>query len=174
MPRVLPRPSVPNPDLRRLLALLASSRDGLTERTMLKHGCTALQISELVQQGLAPTSLQRIPVGNRIIEVARVRIAEAGRQALQPVPENPRLALCRGAAPRTSRAGRQVTDCCVPLSGPSCCPNDPDQQARSDEASNQIADPSSKTDPEYAQNGAGSLPQRCQARYSLQAPCCSS
>jgi len=65
-----------------VLALLASSVDGLTETAMLKHECTARQISELVQQGLATVSMQRIPVGNRIIEVARVRITEAGRQVL--------------------------------------------------------------------------------------------
>ena len=53
----------------------------MTETAMLKHGGTAKQIGELVQQGLATVSMQRIPMGRRIIEVARVRITEEGRQA---------------------------------------------------------------------------------------------
>ena len=81
MPRVLPRGYRPKPDHRRVLALLATSRDGLSETALLKHGCTAEQISDLVQQGLATMSMQRIPMGNRIIEVARVRITEDGRRA---------------------------------------------------------------------------------------------
>src|SRR5215510_8239686 len=34
-------------------------------------------------------------------------------------------------------------------------PNDPDQQARSDKAGNQVAQPSPKDDPKHAQNSAG-------------------
>jgi hypothetical protein len=34
-------------------------------------------------------------------------------------------------------------------------PHDPDQQARADEAGNQVADPSPQNDPKEAQNGAG-------------------
>jgi hypothetical protein len=82
MPRVLPRPRRPKPDHQRVLALLAPSRDGLTQTAMLKHGCPVEQTDELVRAGLATVSMQRIPVGNRIIEVARARITDAGRRAL--------------------------------------------------------------------------------------------
>jgi|SoiMethySBSTD1v2_1073268.scaffolds.fasta_scaffold530992_2 hypothetical protein len=83
MPRVLPRPPRPPPNLQRVLALLASSRDGLTETVILKHGCTVKQINELLQGGMATASTQRILVGKRILEIARLRITEAGRQALK-------------------------------------------------------------------------------------------
>jgi hypothetical protein len=82
MPRVLPRPHRPKPDLRRVLSLLASSRDGLTETAILKHGCTVEQIGELVRTSLATASTQGIRVGRRTIKVTRVRITDAGRRAL--------------------------------------------------------------------------------------------
>jgi hypothetical protein len=82
MLRVLHRPRHLKPDHRRLLALLASSRDGLTETAILKHGCTVDQISELVRARLATASTQRILVGKRTIEVARVQITPEGRRAL--------------------------------------------------------------------------------------------
>jgi hypothetical protein len=84
MLRVLPRPRRPKPDHRRLLALLASSRDGLTETAILKRDCTVDQISELVRARLATASTQRILVGKRPIEVARVKIMPEGRRALRP------------------------------------------------------------------------------------------
>ena len=83
MPRILPRPLRPKPDHRRLLALLAPSRVGLTQTAVLKHGCTVEQISELVSAGLASGSTQRIRVGHRTIEVARVKITPEGRRALE-------------------------------------------------------------------------------------------
>src|SRR5262245_8819622 len=97
MPRVLPRPPTPKPDFLRVLALLASSREGLTERTLLKHGCTAKQISELAERGLATVSVQRIFVAKRTIEVTRVRITHAGLRVKQgeqeksPEPKDPGL-----------------------------------------------------------------------------------
>src|SRR5262245_53687934 len=99
MPRVLPRAYRPKPDHRRILALLAASRDGLNETALLKHGCTVEQISELVQRGLATMSMQRIPVGNRIIEVARVRITEDGRRTCNNtgnLEQYPLSAICVG------------------------------------------------------------------------------
>jgi hypothetical protein len=72
----------PKPDRRRALELLASSRDGCTEAILLAHGFTIKQIVELVHAGLATAHSQRVIVGRRTIEVARVRITEAGRRAL--------------------------------------------------------------------------------------------
>ena len=84
MPRVFPRLPPAKPNARRVLALLASSRDGLTQTAVLKHGCTVEQIDELVRAGLATKSIQRILVGHRTIEVARLRITAAGRRTVEP------------------------------------------------------------------------------------------
>ena len=72
----------PKPDRRRALELLASSRDGVTEAMMLAHGFTVEQMVELVHAGLASATAERVVAGGRAMEVARVRITEAGQQAL--------------------------------------------------------------------------------------------
>jgi len=72
----------PKPDRRSALELLASCRDGCTEAMMLAHGFTIEQMVELVHAGLATATAERMVAGNRTIEVARVRITEAGRKAL--------------------------------------------------------------------------------------------
>jgi hypothetical protein len=69
----------PKPDRRRALELLASSPDGCSEAIMLARGFTVEQIAELVRAGLATTNAE---MGARTIEVARVRITEAGRSTL--------------------------------------------------------------------------------------------
>jgi hypothetical protein len=63
--------------------LLASCRDGCTEALMLAHGFTVPQMVELVHAGLATATAERMVAGNETIEIARVRITEAGRRALQ-------------------------------------------------------------------------------------------
>ena len=67
---------------RRALELLAGSRDGCTEAIMLAHGFTVAQMVELINAGPATAKAERVVAGGRAIEVARVRITEAGRQAL--------------------------------------------------------------------------------------------
>jgi hypothetical protein len=49
---------------------------------MLAHGFTVAQMVELVRAGLATATAERVVAGSRTIEVARVRITEAGRRAL--------------------------------------------------------------------------------------------
>jgi hypothetical protein len=80
MPR--PRRHGPQPDRRRALELLAASRDGCTEAIMLAHGFTVAQMVELVRAGLATATAERVATGGRMVEVARVRITDAGRRAL--------------------------------------------------------------------------------------------
>jgi hypothetical protein len=65
--------------------LLASCRDGCAEAIMLAHGFTVAQMVELVRDGLATATAERVVAGNRTIEIARVRITEAGRRALAPI-----------------------------------------------------------------------------------------
>jgi hypothetical protein len=80
----MPRPRRrPKPDRRRSLELLASCRDGCTEAVMLAHGFTIAQMVELVRAGLATATAERVVAGSKMIEVARVRITDAGRRALR-------------------------------------------------------------------------------------------
>ncbi len=79
------RRRLPKPDRRRALELLASCRDGCAEAIMLAHGFTVAQMVELVRDGLATATAERVVAGNRTIEIARVRITEAGRRALAPI-----------------------------------------------------------------------------------------
>jgi hypothetical protein len=80
MPR--PRRRRPKPDRRRALELLASCRDRCSEAIMLALGFTIAQMVELVRAGFATATAERVVAGGRPIEVARVRITEAGRAAL--------------------------------------------------------------------------------------------
>jgi hypothetical protein len=67
---------------RRALELLAASRDGCTEAIMLAHGFSIDLMVELVNAGLATAQTERMVAAGKRIEVARVRITEAGRRAL--------------------------------------------------------------------------------------------
>jgi hypothetical protein len=49
---------------------------------MLAHGFTIPQMVKLVRAGLATATPERVVAGGRKVEVARVRITEAGRRAL--------------------------------------------------------------------------------------------
>ena len=77
----------PKPDRRRTLELLAASRDGCAQAILIAHGFSIEQMVELVRDGLATAHRQRVIVGKRTIEVARMKITEAGRQALTDKPK---------------------------------------------------------------------------------------
>jgi hypothetical protein len=81
--RLTNRKRRPPPDRRRALKLLASCRDGCTEALMLAHGVTVPQMVELVQAGLASAGAERMRAGKHEMEIARVRITEAGRRVLE-------------------------------------------------------------------------------------------
>jgi hypothetical protein len=83
MPHPHRRRHGPKPDRRRALELLAASRDGCTEAIMLAHGFTVAQMVELVRAGLATATPERMVAGGKAMEIARVRITEAGRRALE-------------------------------------------------------------------------------------------
>jgi hypothetical protein len=65
-----------------MLELLARNRDGMTETALAAYGVSVPDMVALVRAGLASVSRERIVMGPKEIEVARVRITEAGRQAL--------------------------------------------------------------------------------------------
>ena len=62
--------------------MLAGSRDGLTEALLIAQGFTVDQLVELIRAGLATVTPERIHMGSREIEAARVRITDEGRQAV--------------------------------------------------------------------------------------------
>ena len=70
------------PDQRRALKLLAVSRNGCTEAVMLAHGFPVPLVVELVRAGLATATAEHMVAGNKTIEIATVRITEAGRRTL--------------------------------------------------------------------------------------------
>jgi hypothetical protein len=83
-PNTAPRRSgSPQPDRRRALELLAASREGCTEAIMIAHGFTVRQMVELVRAGLATAYTRRVIVGRRTVEVAHLKITDAGRQSLE-------------------------------------------------------------------------------------------
>ncbi|HET7253471.1 MAG TPA: hypothetical protein VFJ46_06890 [Xanthobacteraceae bacterium] len=49
---------------------------------MLAHGFTSEMLVQLVQAELATATAERMRTGNRTIEVIRMKITDAGRQAL--------------------------------------------------------------------------------------------
>ena len=85
-----PRPKGPKPDRRqpdssirhRALAFLAGCPDGCAETLLLVNGFTVDLMVELVLDGLASATPERVVSGREAIEVARVRITEAGRRVL--------------------------------------------------------------------------------------------
>jgi len=72
----------PKPDRRRALELLAASPDGCTEALMFANGFTAELLLELVRAGLASAHAERVVADGRMMEVARMKISEAGWQAV--------------------------------------------------------------------------------------------
>jgi hypothetical protein len=56
-----------------------------TEAVMLAHGFTVDQMVGLVRAGLATATAERMVARSKAIEVATVRITEAGRRALGAV-----------------------------------------------------------------------------------------
>jgi hypothetical protein len=75
---------------RRALELLAGSADGMTEALLVSHGFTVEQMVELIRAGLATATTGRVMAGARPLKVARVRITEAGRRALDAGPKGRR------------------------------------------------------------------------------------
>ena len=69
-------------DYRRAPELLAGSADGCTEALMLVHGFTVAHMVELVRAGLATAHAERMVADSKVIEIARVRITEAGRRTV--------------------------------------------------------------------------------------------
>jgi hypothetical protein len=70
------------PARRRALELLAGSTDGCTEGIMRARGFSIDFMVELVRAGLATAASECVVSGPNTIEVARMRITDAGRKVL--------------------------------------------------------------------------------------------
>jgi len=73
----------PEPARRRALELLAASPDGCTEALMVANGFSVELLLELMRDGLASAHPERMVADGTIMEVARVKITDNGRQALE-------------------------------------------------------------------------------------------
>jgi hypothetical protein len=62
--------------------VLADAPAGVTEALMMAHGFTVEMLVDLIRAGLATAEAERVMAGGRSMEVARVRITEAGRRVL--------------------------------------------------------------------------------------------
>jgi hypothetical protein len=68
---------------RRLLRLLARSRDGVTEALLLAYGFKIAFLAEVVADGYASASKTTMRAGRQPVAVVRVKITAAGRQAVE-------------------------------------------------------------------------------------------
>jgi hypothetical protein len=94
MPQPYRRPRHgPKPDRRRALELLAVSPDGCTEALMFANGFTAELLVERVRAGLASAHAERMVTDDKMTDVARVKISEAGWQTLADDATNGRAKL---------------------------------------------------------------------------------
>ena len=79
-----PRKGRLRPEQRQALKLLAGSPHGVPEDLLaLAHGFNSDMIAGLVRTGLATAQRETVRAGGQSVEVVRIRITEAGRQALK-------------------------------------------------------------------------------------------
>jgi hypothetical protein len=77
------RPMMLSPEQRRALAMLATGgHNGETQPFLVAHGFGGAMITGLVNRSLLIMTLEKIRAGGKMIEVVKVRITEAGREAL--------------------------------------------------------------------------------------------
>ena len=62
--------------------MLAGASEGVTEELMLAHGFRVELLVDLCIAGLAIAKPEHMRAGGRTMEVVRMKITEAGRQAL--------------------------------------------------------------------------------------------
>jgi hypothetical protein len=68
---------------RRALAMLTSAgRDGASQASLMAHGFCVSMTAGLVKRGLATLTHEKVRAGSRLIDVGKVRITAAGRDAL--------------------------------------------------------------------------------------------
>jgi len=73
------------PKARRALELLAVDERGLTETLLRTYGFTRGMLANLVRRGFATAQRQIAKAGGQTLEVVRIRITDAGREALAEI-----------------------------------------------------------------------------------------
>jgi hypothetical protein len=63
--------------------LAAAGLRGCTGATLLAHGFSVDMLADLVHDGLATAHRQTMRIGRRKIQIARMRITDAGRRAIE-------------------------------------------------------------------------------------------
>src|SRR5258708_14067173 len=68
---------------RRALAMLTrAGLDGAPQASLMAHGFCVSMIAGLVKRGLATVTREKVRSGGRLVDVGKVRITAAGRDAL--------------------------------------------------------------------------------------------
>ena len=81
--------------------LATAGRDGATQPLLSVHGFSAAMIARLVNRGLATLTHEKVRAGGKLVDVAKVRITDAGRDALAAEEWAPELRA--GASPTAVR-----------------------------------------------------------------------
>ena len=71
------------PSHRRVLIVLARTPDGCDVNALLTRGFKIETMSDLVRAGLATVRVETVDESGLSIEIARIRITDAGRKAIQ-------------------------------------------------------------------------------------------
>jgi hypothetical protein len=93
-------------DERRLLELLAGSEDGSTDALLAAYGFTVALMVDVVSAGLATAMAERVYAGGKPVEVSKVRITDAGRQALADQVHGDKTLMPASASPRAAQMPR--------------------------------------------------------------------
>ena len=73
----------PGAKQRRALVMLATAgRNGATQPLLRAHGFGVAMIAGLVNRGLAILTHEKVRAGGKVIEVAKVKITDAGRRVI--------------------------------------------------------------------------------------------
>ena len=67
---------------RALIMLAAAGQNGVSRRLLSAHGRNAAMIRGLVNRGLAITMWENVRAGDKLVEIGKVWITDAGRGAL--------------------------------------------------------------------------------------------
>jgi hypothetical protein len=75
----------------RALRLLAENPDGCSRAILLAHGFSLELMDKLIRVGLATASTEREIRGDKAIEIVRIKLTKAGREAVRerPRPSTP-------------------------------------------------------------------------------------
>jgi DNA-binding PadR family transcriptional regulator len=73
------------PKARRAMELLAVDERGLTETLLRTYGFTRGMLANLVRRGFATAQRQTAKAAGQTLEVVRIRITDAGREALAEI-----------------------------------------------------------------------------------------